>query len=738
MKIEMTLLSDALPGGGIANKGIVDREIACDKRGLPIIPSRRIKGILREAAEELEFLGVLDTGFSYDLFGRRGDSQSAPFTISDGHLDKAEDYAEFLDWAQSDNDLRKIFSPIDVLEYFTYLRSQTTVENGVAKDNSLRISRVLKKGALFKFIFRVDMPESFKENFKKVCHIVESFGSSRNRGLGEISLKFCDEKDKVETKRGQNSLKELSGLCEMAVTAVSYSQLLMTGGVNDGTESDGYILGSTLLGAFAGVYARKNASQALSQDANFERIFLSGDTVWSHLYPASGVQSYAPAPLSVRRYKDSDEYVDLALGEADGDKACKGLGESYLTCDALNNYRSVMAEMNVEYHHRRADDRGYGKALEGKSDESFGMFFQYETLERDQRFSGKVFGSARDLEFIKSLLPENGIVRLGRSRGTQYGECCVVFHEICRRNDESLAACWGNGESMIFRLLSDTILLNEVGYAEPSAEILKSEIVRVLGVNDEGKIEIISAFSKKKFVGGYLSVWNLPRIQETALAGGTILKLKNMTGSDIPMSGLLGKSLGRRTAEGFGRLVWSCDTEPDSPSVLIAAERSRPDMNKKAIRSSIPKVEKFIDEVLDRTFEKKMLRRASEEAGKAASLPGAAIGRFIDIIKNAENEAKLNEAWAALSGKPAGTSLEKIALYLFIEKSSLNVKEFKQGLSTLYDDVPISSLKNNDYVIKNNLDFADYQKYAVSFLTAMKYRNRLSKKNYDADAEGEK
>ena len=48
MKIEMKLLSDAIPGSGEGLAGIIDADITYDEYGIPYIPAKRIKGILKD------------------------------------------------------------------------------------------------------------------------------------------------------------------------------------------------------------------------------------------------------------------------------------------------------------------------------------------------------------------------------------------------------------------------------------------------------------------------------------------------------------------------------------------------------------------------------------------------------------------------------------------------------------------------------------------------------------------
>lgn len=726
MKIVLTLKSDALPGGGVANKGVVDREIACDKRGLPLIPARRIKGILREAAEELEFLGLLKKDFSRRLFGESGSGQSSPFKISDGTLEDCGSYKAFLDWAaegSQKDQLKSLFSPVSVLENFSYLRSQTSVDGGVAQENTLRISRVLKKRQ--RFVFRIHCQDEYIDGLEMACAAVESFGESRNRGLGEISLTL-DKKAPAHAAAAKTAqAPEETGLCELPVTVEALSQLLMSGEVGDEMQSCGYIPGYAVLGAFASAYVKDTGADPAS-DAVFERLFLSGDTRWGTLYPSDGSGAlFAPAPLSVRRYKDSPDCVNLLCGNPDTNKTMKGMGAALLSCGTgLEKFVSVSAEMNVGYHHQRAKDRGFGKALETERGGDNGVFFQFETLEREQFFSGRVVGSAQDLQLIASLLPPDGIMFLGRSKGTQYGECRLSLGEIAPCGASESPRRWAPGAMMAFRLLSDTVLVNEYGYADPRADLLRDELCRLLGLSAEEmqKISIEDAYSKKKNLAGYLGVWNLPKIQHSALAAGSVLKLKNGTGRELPMEPLFGRSAGIRTAEGCGMFCWdACDNCSGATAKIIEVTEAP---RSKTVCTDKEGAADLVNSILYAALVRKLRSRASEEGRKGKNISSSAVGRFISMIKRAQDERELNDSFFKNLAQTATQARDKISKELYLASDGVNMAEFREKSETLLNELGAGSLADIGCPVNTEISFKEYKIYALAYLTELKYQNR--------------
>ena len=55
-KICIQLISDLVPGSGQGWANIIDSDIVYDQYGFPYIPARRIKGLIKESALELEEL----------------------------------------------------------------------------------------------------------------------------------------------------------------------------------------------------------------------------------------------------------------------------------------------------------------------------------------------------------------------------------------------------------------------------------------------------------------------------------------------------------------------------------------------------------------------------------------------------------------------------------------------------------------------------------------------------------
>src|SRR5258708_978423 len=101
--LQIQLLSPAAPSGGEGMPGQVDRDVCFDGRGLPILPGRRLKGLLREAyVDAYEALtasgGASELPEASVLFGSPGNSHSGALHVRSARLDDAPSLESWFDW----------------------------------------------------------------------------------------------------------------------------------------------------------------------------------------------------------------------------------------------------------------------------------------------------------------------------------------------------------------------------------------------------------------------------------------------------------------------------------------------------------------------------------------------------------------------------------------------------------------------------------------------------------------
>lgn len=214
-KMQIQLLSDTLIGAAEGFGAIIDKDSFFDEVGLPIIPGKRVKGVLREQAELLEkmkYPNAEQMGYRYGigfnsplsggelipkrleqlglvekLFGKAGltDKNTEYLSMSSFTIYEYEANKAYLNYLIQ----KKQISRSEVIEYFTTIRMMTKIdENGIAADTSLRTIRVLKKGLIFTGELYFD--NSQESVIEQIISLTRRIGSMRNRGFGHIQCKL--------------------------------------------------------------------------------------------------------------------------------------------------------------------------------------------------------------------------------------------------------------------------------------------------------------------------------------------------------------------------------------------------------------------------------------------------------------------------------------------------------------------------------------------------------------------
>lgn len=227
LQLEITLESDALVGSGESYGSIIDADIVFESNGLPFIPAKRIKGCLRDSVEEILFLfnradenyKIKDEIDMESCFGQRY-SGNEEYRGNQGkiHFENLMlvGYNNLSNWLYSISKENKkyasLFSKESVLSQYTRIKRQTSIdsETGTAKETSLRTMRVLKKALVFQG--SISIPDDKKILYTLALAISNfySLGTSRNRGLGNITAKLKENKIDITKKY----LEELKTKCK--------------------------------------------------------------------------------------------------------------------------------------------------------------------------------------------------------------------------------------------------------------------------------------------------------------------------------------------------------------------------------------------------------------------------------------------------------------------------------------------------------------------------------------------
>ncbi len=291
-KVEINTLSDLLVSDGDSFNSSVDLDVCYDELGIVYIPAKRIKGLIREACFDTDSNGLLE------LLGSNGDRDTC-FFVSDARIKNYDEISEEI----SKNIKASNYQVADVRDYYTSLRSQTSIKNGVADDNSLRTMRQIRKGLVFEFEIKIESKkenDDIKKELEKSLKAIRHIGTSRTRGLGfvKFSLKgvIRDEKKTLDASKDKSDK-----LYKLDYSLYFEKPAIMINGDGNRAVSEDYIEGSKMLGAFI--------RQCKRYMTNDEAMALIDDNIiFSNLYISDchdGAR-FVPVMNSLRHVKNSE------------------------------------------------------------------------------------------------------------------------------------------------------------------------------------------------------------------------------------------------------------------------------------------------------------------------------------------------------------------------------------------------------------------------------------------------
>lgn len=177
IKYQIIFFSNWHCGSGLSAGADLDALVVKDSDNLPFVPGRTVKGLLREAAEEIygnsELLNVL-FGVSSDQekndnLSRTGKAFFSSATLADSDVivrDKLQDYL------------------------YQSVASTSIGDDGIAKDHSLRKTETVIPLTLEGQILNV--PAEAKEMLTNAMAYVKRMGTGRTRGLGRCKMKIME------------------------------------------------------------------------------------------------------------------------------------------------------------------------------------------------------------------------------------------------------------------------------------------------------------------------------------------------------------------------------------------------------------------------------------------------------------------------------------------------------------------------------------------------------------------
>lgn len=492
VEMKIYLDSDLISGSGESWGNRVDTDVTYDQYGFPYIPARRIRGLLKEAAWELEQFQVLPKGTSQLIFGNE-EKQGHYFILHNAELKQLHSMKDELDHLKKEYE--EFISPFSVLEHYTTIRYQTAIEpDGIAKENSLRSSRAIAKGNVF-----YSRMECEKEDFdilQKCAAMIHHMGINRTRGFGEVTIQL------QEATRPQPTATtiQLDDNKEYELDLHMKNNSSLSIGLIQSSETLDYIPGSSLLGYFANQYLKNN-----EVNQTFYDMFVLGKLQFSNAYISDEYwNEYIPIKQSIYKQKVGNTYYDKSIKDNENEILSK-VRNKYMS---LEGQHALIKDVNKEmvYHHRRPEDKSIGHVV-SNDDIKNGMFYQLEVISENQCFIGHIRGQGKYLKEILKYIGET--IQIGKSKNTQYGNINIEVE-----HHETEYQIYKAGEEVILTLVSPLLLLDNK----------KESILDLQYLAEIFELDHPQFYVDYTKIGGYNAKWQLQKPTYVAFAQGSCIR----------------------------------------------------------------------------------------------------------------------------------------------------------------------------------------------------------------------
>ncbi len=188
-------------GSGLSGGASTNALVLKNSLGLPFIPGRTLKGLLREAAETMKSIhpGFIPDKFIDDVFGPRTEERA---------IDKASEYllgyGSFFSNAELSTELSSALTKEqgdeNLKSYLYHNLSSTAIGKdgkGQALDHTLRRVQVTIPLSLYAYIDNFPDEEEYIQYMNRCFKWVKRMGVNRNRGLGRCFLELKSKESNV-------------------------------------------------------------------------------------------------------------------------------------------------------------------------------------------------------------------------------------------------------------------------------------------------------------------------------------------------------------------------------------------------------------------------------------------------------------------------------------------------------------------------------------------------------------
>lgn len=173
-------------GSGLAGSTYADAIVNKNDKGLPIIPGKTLKGLLRDAAEQINYFDsdAVTKEFIQNVFGVDSEKEGVDL--------KNEAKAFFTNAELSEGLSKSILKKEYLSELYKVISSTKIDKNGQAEDGSLRQLEVTVPLTLYGAIEQFPN-EDYLDQLKKCFAFIKQIGQNRNRGLGKCEFSILNQ-----------------------------------------------------------------------------------------------------------------------------------------------------------------------------------------------------------------------------------------------------------------------------------------------------------------------------------------------------------------------------------------------------------------------------------------------------------------------------------------------------------------------------------------------------------------
>ena len=513
MPVTMELKSDAILGSGFSVPGGEDIAVCRDEAGYPYLKGSTLKGLLRESLENWLTWTGQDVSVANELLGESG-------------------------WAGAADGRRVMLTqltldePPEDAENCYGLRTFTSLEGGVVREGTLRMTSCIRSGLKFSGFLTCDREDAAL--LTSALKGIKWVGTMRSRGFGRVSFQ-TQKPEEIPAAPPMGPAKciryRLRTDAPVLITDLGRSR-------GNSYETRGYIPGS----AIRGMVISALAAQEPEWFAAHKGELLSDRTQFLDAVPVLG--SAAPLPSIKGFYEDKEEKqfeTVVKNGEfTPGLKRAK-----------LGTFCALEGD-TVVYWSARTDGVTRIRRSTGSGEDT--RPFQTRYLSAGQEFEGYIrLSDPRLAPEVSRALPET--VWVGADRYEGFGTCTVTLREAVEdpawmerygpQNQEQI------GTVLYLLAVSPLTMLNELG--EPCG-IDEGELARKLGVE---RCAIAFCSTSMSEFGGYNRTWRSRSPAVRMYDRGSIFRLECSAPPALEqILAVEREGLGIRLGEGYGQVLF--------------------------------------------------------------------------------------------------------------------------------------------------------------------------------------